>query len=89
MVIYKWPPELYNSNSNALDYKLSEYQDKGVKKTNLLGNDSVCCGAEAQPEGDWRREYGQGILYKIYQELFIRVRPEIRPGSAPRGWQAT
>ena len=59
MVIYKWPPELYNSNSNALDDKLPKYEDKDVKKRNLLGN--VCCGAEAQ-SGDWRHDSGHGMV---------------------------
>lgn len=41
----------------------------------------VFSGTEMQPEGDQWREYGQGIIYIIYRELFIRVRPEIGPAQ--------
>lgn len=34
-------------------------------------------------EGDWRSEYGQGIICEIYKEVFIRARPGVQPSSLP------
>lgn len=37
-------------------------------------------------EGDWRIAYGQEMICKIYNGVFIQVRAEIGPNSLPWSW---